>query len=224
MTSAKDIAPRLAGRFVVIDGPDGAGKTTQVNRLAAALDDAGVRVVTVRDPGGTRIGEQVRKILLDPENAEMDVVTEMLLYQASRAQLVDEMIRPALAAGAVVLSDRFVGSTCAYQGLAGGLPIETVLDVGRVAIRDAWPDVTVVLDLPAEQGLARNGDELPDRMESKGVEFHRRVRELYQTFAAEGPRFADGTPVPGQYVLVDAVGRIEVVEARILEAIASVDF
>jgi len=223
MVDLGQIVAKLAGKFIVIDGPDGAGKTTQVDNVAGVLDDAGARVVTVRDPGGTDIGEQIRRVLLDPANTAMDVTTEMLLYQASRAQLVAERIRPALSAGATVLSDRFIGSTCAYQGLAGGLAIETILQVGRVAIGDCWPHLTILLDLPAEAGLARNGVGPPDRMEAKSVEFHRKVRRMYQRFAREGPRFADGSAVPGLFELVDATGSVDQVQQRILEVLGRVD-
>ncbi|MEM1165143.1 MAG: dTMP kinase [Planctomycetota bacterium] len=190
----------LRGRFIVFDGPDGSGKSTQLRRLLDTAAEAGVPVCEVREPGGTEIGERIRQILLDPLHTEMDVRCELLLYMASRAQLVAQRIRPALADGHLVLSDRYVSSTLAYQGTAGGIDPEEILDVARTACGDpsspssAWPDLTVILDV-SERTAARRLNPLLDRMEQKGVEFHRRVR---QGFLAQAERW------PGRYTVVDA--------------------
>ena len=202
----------LAGRFVVLDGPDGAGKTTQLRLLAEDLGAAGVEAVCVRDPGGTAIGDRIRGILLDPACGEMAVACETMLYMASRAQLVEQVIRPALSRGACVLSDRYVSSTIAYQG-AGGQDTEAVRRVAEVAIGGLWPDLTVVLDLDHEAGLHRSRlrGQL-DRMESKDLDFHRRVRAIFLDQArGQGDRFA----------VVDADAPVEAVHERIVAAVAA---
>ena len=136
----------LRGRFVVFDGPDGSGKSTQFRRFAELVEDHGVGVCEVREPGGTHIGEQIRRVLLDPEVKEdVDVRCEMLLFMASRAQLIAQKVRPALAAGRLVLADRFISSTLAYQGTAGGLPMSEILRVGQVALGRFWPDLPVLM-------------------------------------------------------------------------------
>ena len=196
----------LRGKFVVFDGPDGSGKSTQFRRFADLARSAGLEVVEVREPGGTAIGEKVRAILLDPANAEMTTRTEMLLYMASRAQLFEQRIAPALAAGALVLADRFVSSTLAYQGTAGGLDEEEILAVGQVATGNHLPDLTVVFDVSTDIAMKRLSP-LLDRMESKGAEFHARVRAGY---AAQARRW------PDRYAMVDSgVGPDEVTAALV---------
>ncbi|NBQ15466.1 MAG: dTMP kinase, partial [Proteobacteria bacterium] len=153
----------LGGRFVVFDGPDGSGKSTQFRRFADMVRLSGIEVVEVREPGGTAIGEKIRAILLDPANAEMTTRTEMLLYMASRAQLFEQRIAPSLAAGALVLADRFVSSTLAYQGTAGGMDEEEILAVGEVATGNQWPDLTVVFDVSTDIAMKRLSP-LLDRM------------------------------------------------------------
>lgn len=191
----------LGGRFVVFDGPDGSGKSTQFRRFADVARSAGVDVVEVREPGGTAIGEKIRAILLDPANAEMTTRAEMLLYMASRAQLFEQRIAPAIAAGSLVLADRFVSSTLAYQGTAGGLREEEILAVGEVATGNRWPDLTVVFDVSTEVAMRRLSP-LLDRMEQKGIDFHARVRSGY---VAQARRW------PDRYAVVDSsVGPDEV--------------
>ncbi|MFP4141407.1 MAG: dTMP kinase, partial [Phycisphaerae bacterium] len=192
-----DYANTLAGRFLVIDGPDGAGKSTQTALLADALGKGGLTVRQVRDPGGTAIGDRIREILLDPSCDEMAVRTELMLYMASRAQLVAEIVRPALQAGECVLSDRYISSTIAYQG-AGGADVDEVRTVGDIAVGSLWPDLTIILDLPSDEGLTRAAKRSdPDRMEAKAREFHRRVRELFLAQAKQDP---------ARCVVVDASG------------------
>ena len=199
----------LRGRFVVFDGPDGSGKSTQFRRFADAARTAGLDVVEVREPGGTAIGEKVRAILLDPANAEMTTRTEMLLYMASRAQLFEQRIAPAIAAGSLVLADRFVSSTLAYQGTAGGLDEDEILAVGQVATGNHWPDLTVVFDVPTDVAMRRLSP-LLDRIESKGAEFHARVRAGY---AAQARRW------PERYAVVDSGVGPDEVTAALLEAV-----
>ena len=196
----------LRGRFVVFDGPDGSGKSTQFRRFAdfVAREAGGaVAVCEVREPGGTAIGEQIRKVLLDPANAAMDLRTEMLLYMASRAQVVAERIEPALARGEFVLADRFISSTLAYQGAAGGMPSDDIRAVGRIVCGRTAPDLTVVFDVD-EDTAAKRLNPLLDRMEQKGREFHRRVRQGYLQQVKDEPE---------RYAVVDArLGEKEVFE------------
>ncbi len=171
----------LRGRFIVFDGPDGSGKSTQFRALAELARGAGVEVREVREPGGTPVGERIRDILLDPIHDEMALRCEMMLYMASRAQLVEQVIRPALHAGAFVLADRFVSSTYAYQGAAGGLPVGEIDAVAAAACgpRDAggtWPHLTVIFDVDGQTAATRLNP-LLDRMEQKGADFHARVRK-----------------------------------------------
>ena len=186
----------LRGRFVVFDGPDGSGKSTQFRRFSRLVEDAGVPVCEVREPGGTDIGEQIRRVLLDPSNKEeVDIRCEMLLFMASRAQLVAQRIRPARAEGKLILADRFISSTLAYQGTAGGIPIADIIAVGKIALGDCWPDLTVIFDVDDKVALERMNPLLRpgefnaghDRMELKGAEFHRTVRRGYLDQAKADP-------------------------------------
>lgn len=177
---------QLRGRFVVFDGPDGSGKSSQFRLFADHVAERGVRVCEVREPGGTGIGEQIRDVLLNPDNDEMDVRAEMLLYMASRAQLVTERIVPALAAGQLVLADRFVSSTLAYQGTAGGVPYDDIAEVARIVCAHATPDLIVIFDVDQETAAHRLNP-LLDRMEAKGAEFHARVRAGYLKQAESNP-------------------------------------
>ncbi len=181
-----DWVHRLAGRFIVFDGPDGSGKTTQYARFAAYCREAGVPVCDVREPGGTSIGEQIRAVLLEPGNAEMSLRCEMMLYMASRAQLMDECIGPALERRELVLADRFISSTLAYQGTAGGMSREEILAVGQVALRSVWPDLTVIFDVDGVVAGTRLNP-LLDRMEQRGTEFHKRVRQGFLDQARAHP-------------------------------------
>jgi dTMP kinase len=199
----------LSGRFLVLDGPDGSGKSTQFRRLADHLRAGGLHVVETREPGGTPIGEQIRSILLDPANTDIHVRCEMLLYMASRAQLVSQRIAPALAAGALVLADRFISSTLAYQGTAGGLVPQEILAVGEVAMGGVRPDLTILFDVD-EQIAARRLNPILDRMEQKGVEFHRRVREGYLRQAQENP---------SAHLLIDARPEADAVWSALLSAL-----
>ncbi len=209
-----DIAGRLEGRFLVVDGPDGAGKSTQLRLRAEYLRAQDLEVQEVRDPGGTAIGDRIRTILLDPACNEMSVPCELMLYMASRAQLAAEIIRPALSRGACVLSDRYVSSTVAYQG-AGGASIEDVVAAAEIATGGLWPDLTLLLDLDAEVGLARAGNRGDlDRMEAKDLDFHRRVRELFLAQAYRNP---------ARFAVIDANVEPEEVARRIRGALMSIE-
>jgi len=197
------------GLFLVLDGPDGGGKTTQIARLVERVKSAGREVETVRDPGGTAMGERVRAILLDPEVGEIDATTEMLLYQAARRRLVAERIRPALEAGKVVICDRWHYATSAYQSAGGGADPAAVRLTSKIATDGLEPRRAVLLDVPpavAEQRMARP----LDRMERKGPEFRRRVAaEFRRIFAAS----------PERFVIVDATRTEEEVGQAVFEAV-----
>ena len=164
------------GKFMVLDGGDGCGKSTQAKMLREYVSAQGVEAVAFRDPGGTEIGEKIRDILLDPGHHKMGVAAELLLYMAARAQLWVECISPALDEGKCVVMDRWLSSTCAYQGYAGGAGIETILKIAADSLERVWPDVVVVLDVDLETAAARMDREL-DRMEQKGDEYHEKVRQ-----------------------------------------------
>ena len=196
----------------MFDGPDGSGKTTQFRRLTQLAEEHGVKVCHVREPGGTSIGEDVRDILLDPANEEMDIRCELLLYMASRAQLVAEKLVPALERGELVLADRFISSTLAYQGTAGGFPVDDILSVGKVALGNAWPDLVVIFDVDGETASHRLNP-LLDRMEMKGDAYHKKVREGYLQQAKDDPE---------HYRVVDARPDVETVYEQMLEAVKSI--
>jgi dTMP kinase len=178
----------------VFEGPDGSGKSTQVRRMADLCAAVGVSVCEVREPGGTGVGEKIREVLLDRAHTGMSVRCEMLLYMASRAELIERRIGPALARGELVLADRFVASTLAYQGAAGGLPQSDIAAAARVATRGLMPDLYLVFDID-EGSAAKRLSPLLDRMEAKGRTFHRAVRQGYLEQAQHDP---------GRYAVVDA--------------------
>jgi dTMP kinase len=199
----------LRGKFIAFEGPDGSGKSTQMARFAAFARAGGLGVVEVREPGGTSVGEQIRHVLLDPANTDMTVRCEMMLYMASRSQLVEQTVAPALARGDLVLADRFVASTCAYQGTAGGLPMQEIMEVAAVATGHRLPDLNVIFDVD-EATAAKRLNPLLDRMEQKGAEFHRRVRSGYHQLAK-----AD----PDHVLLIDATGDEDSVHRTAMDAI-----
>ncbi len=176
----------LAGRFLVFEGPDGSGKSTQMARFIDLAERQRLAMCEVREPGGTHVGEQIRQCLLGHSDEDMGVLCEMLLYMASRAQLVEQRIAPALARRELVVADRFVASTLAYQGAAGGIAREDILAVARIVCRQTSPDLTIVFDVD-ERTAASRLSPLLDRMEAKGSAFHARVREGYHTLASEDP-------------------------------------
>ena len=188
------------GHFITVEGIDGVGKSTQAALIEAVLDSAGYDVLRLREPGGVKISEQIRAILLDPANAEMGDVCELLLYEAARAQLVHQVIRPALAAGKTVVCDRFYDSTTAYQAFADGLDRNMVSQANELAVDGCRPDLTLVFDLPVEDALRRrSGREAEDRLELKGMEFQERVAAGFRAVAADEPDRAK---------LIDAGGSI----------------
>jgi dTMP kinase len=184
----------MRGKFITFEGPEGSGKSTQLRMLAARLRSSGHKVFETAEPGGTPIGTQIRRVLLDAQNQEMRPTTELLLMFACRAQNVDQWILPALAEGQIVLSDRFTDSTLVYQGIARGLGAELVYEVDRIACRGLVPDLTLVIDIDTETGLnrahARNRrtQDRETRLDEQAIEFHKKVRDAYHHLASDEPR------------------------------------
>ncbi|MGD2108796.1 MAG: dTMP kinase [Phycisphaerae bacterium] len=231
------LAEKFRGKFVVFDGVDGSGKSTQRDRVAEAFTAVGLPVQRCDDPGGTEVGDRIRAVLLEHDLSTMDIKCETLLFMASRAQLVAEVIRPALEAHKTVLCSRFVSATCAYQGAAGDDP-KRVLELAAFAIGDTWPDVTVLIDVDPKEGFGRT-DRIPqhagknrekvarrtagqrtlftdtqtDAMEARPLKFHREVRKIF---------LGVGDYYPTPVVVVDGSGDEETVHHRILEALGRV--
>ncbi len=198
--------------FISVEGVDGSGKTTQVQRLAAWLRAQDKEVTSIREPGGTRIGDAVREILHDHENANMDARTELMLYCASRAQLIVEQVQPRLAAGGIVLSDRFADSTIAYQGYGRGIDIAFLTILLQFATRDVTPDLTLYFDVDVEQALSRrrtSGGEV-NRLDTETFDFYRRVHDGYRVLIAQSPE---------RWLVIDASGTPDQVTARMIEAV-----
>lgn len=196
----------MKGLFIVMEGPDGSGKTTQINLLEQYLKEAGYECLITREPGGTVIGEEVRELILNPEYKEMSPVTEMLLYAASRAQLVHEVIGPALEAGRIVISDRFVDSSIVYQGIARNLGISTVAAANAPGIGIYRPDGIFFIDLSEAEGIRRKKNQKKlDRMEQESIDFHHLVSEGYRKVLAERP----------EVIKIDGGKDIDVIQKKI---------
>ena len=200
--------PRRHGMFFSIDGGDGTGKSTQGQLFCEWLGGLGHEVVACRDPGSTRLGEAVRELLLQRHDLQIDRRSEMLLYMAARAQMVEEVVRPALEQGKTVVTDRYLLANVVYQGYGGGLDVETLWEVGRVATGGLMPELTIVLDMPAAAAAGRIDRQL-DRMEQQGDAFHARVREGFLTEAARRRN---------EIVVIDAARPIEQIQAEIRNA------
>jgi dTMP kinase len=197
-----ETAGKRGGFFVSLEGPEGGGKSTQVHRLAAALAEQGYVVWTTREPGGTRVGEMIRPILLGAQaHVTLSAWTEALLFTAARAQLVNEVIRPRLLRGEVVLCDRFSDSTLAYQGYGRGLDVGALQQLQAQATGGLTPDLTLLLDLPVEAGLARIPRGAQDRLDREAIAFHERVHAGYRSMAAQDRhrwREVDASQAPDQ--------------------------
>ncbi len=228
-------ARKLAAKFIVLDGPDGCGKTEQLELLAHYLKAQGLDVIQTTDPGGTKIGNQISRLLKYDAQGEMAVNTEVMLFMASRAQLVAELIEPSLQAGKTVLCDRFISSTCAYQGSAG-YPTAKIIELGILAVGDTWPDLTIVIDLPVEEGRERTGHKryqktkvnhkdayqaylfgnaIADRFDSRPLEYHRKTRKEFLRLPEYYPKTVK---------IVDGSGDIKTVHERILRTLEELDF
>ena len=229
---------KLHSKFIVFDGPDGSGKSTQIKLLADCLEKQNIPVVDTQDPGGTRIGDQIRRLLKFDAKGKMDVVTETFLFMASRAQLVNEVVKPSKEEGKVLLCDRYISATCAYQGAAGYLTDE-IIKLGKFAVGDIWPELTIILDVSPEDGRLRTGHQkhqktkhnhkdamqcfLPgfenvsvDRFDSRSLEYHRKVRKEFHRL---------GEYYPSKVIILDVSKRgIVDVQEEILNLLLETDF
>jgi dTMP kinase len=207
------------GLFITFEGGEGSGKSTQMRRLAARLRAEGHAVLETSEPGGTPIGMQIRRVLLDSKNLEMRPTTELLLMFAARAQNVDEWILPALSRGEIVLSDRFTDSSLVYQGAARGLGADVVYEIDRIACRGLVPDLTIVVDIETELGLERahgrnrKTQGVETRIDEQAVGFHRKVRDAYLQLAAEEPN---------RVKLVDGARTEEMVEKDVWDIVGTI--
>ncbi len=204
------------GKLISFEGSEGSGKTSQISRLAERLQKLKRDVVTVREPGGTEIGEQIRNIIVhNSKGDEMCPETELLLFTAARAQLVREVIAPALMRGAIVLSDRYLDSSTVYQGIGRNLAADPVAQINRFAVGNVMPDLTIVIDVPVKVGLARihqRASDLPDRMERENIDFYDKIREGYLVLARG---------LPSRFVVVDGHKDAATTEKKIWAAVKS---
>ncbi len=202
------------GFFITFEGPDGSGKSTQARMLAERLRGKGRLVLETVEPGGTPIGQQIRRILLDPANKELTPVAELLLMFAARAQNVEQWILPALDQGQIVISDRFTDSSIAYQGTGRSLGWESVLELDRIACQGLIPDITLCIDIDTETGLARAQARggLETRLEEQAIEFHHKVREAYHELARREPQ---------RFRLIDGRGAPEAIAAKVWDEVAA---
>ena len=199
---------KLAGKFIVLDGPDGCGKSTQAQLLVDWIKSQTLSVKIFRDPGDTAIGEKIRSILLNPEHVAMDTRTELLLYMAARAQLWTEKIKPALKAGFCVVLDRWLSSTVAYQGYAGEFGIDEVIKLAEGSLERVWPDITIILDVDLDTCSERIGADL-DRMEAKPRQYHQKVRDGFIALAEKRK----------DCFVVDSSNKIEKIHSQIINII-----
>ena len=199
----------MKGLFISLEGPDGCGKSTQIAFMKSSLESRGYDVIVTREPGGTVISEQIRQVILDKNNMAMQDTTELLLYAAARAQLVGEVIKPAVEAGKVVICDRFVDSSAVYQGISRGLGVDTVYEVNAYALQNMMPDITFFLDMPAAEGIRRKNNQHDlDRMELQKAAFHEKVVEGYRQLAQTQKE---------RIVTIDAMKSIEEIRIEIEE-------
>lgn len=207
--------------FITFEGIEGSGKTSQIQSVRAHLSQHGYEVIATREPGSSNIGTQIRSILLDSKNKGLDPLAELLLYMADRAQHLNDTIKPALSAGKVILCDRYVDATLAYQGYARGLDISLISKLHQLAFSDVKPDLTLLLDLPPEVGLARAWKQIENgqrtgretRFEEEALAFHAKVRSGYLTLAAKEAR---------RFTVIDATASIEKVQQEIVATIENV--
>ncbi len=199
--------------FITFEGPEGSGKTTVLDYVEKALLERGIPLVRTREPGGTPISEQIREVILNKSNTEMDPRTEALLYAASRRQHLVEKIWPALRDGKVVLCDRYLDSSLAYQGAGRNIGVDNILNMNLFATEDTWPDLTILFDINPELGMERiaaNSNREVNRLDLEQIEFHKKVRDEFLKLAKQYKK---------RYVVVDASLPLDTVEAEVLDII-----
>ena len=200
----------MEGRFIVMEGPDGSGKSTQIELLREYLTEQGYDSIITREPGGTVIGEAIRDVILDPEYKSMSDITEMLLYAASRAQLMSEVVGPALEEGKIVISDRFVDSSIVYQGIARGIGIDTVAKINEPGIGIYKPDCIFFIDISEEEGLRRKKEQKNlDRMEQESIDFHHMVSEGYRKVLSDRD----------EVVYIDGLDEVDNIQKKIRDSL-----
>lgn len=196
--------------FITLEGPEGSGKTTQLQMLAEHLKDKGYPVLCTREPGGTPISEQIRQVILSHDNHAIADVTEALLFSAARAQIVSELIRPALAEGKIVISDRYADSTLAYQGYGLGLDLDALRSLTRLATGGLVPDLTLYIDVPVKDGIARKQSGEVNRLDQKELSYHERVRAGYLEMARAEPK---------RWVIIDGTHSVAHIQRELRERI-----
>jgi len=207
------LAVRKKGLFITFEGIEGSGKSSQMDLLAQFLSQKGYGVVVTKEPGGSVIGDKIRKILLNPDLKEMTAKTEMLLYAANRAQHVSEVIKPALKENKIVLSDRYYDSSLAYQGFGRGLDLKKITELNEWVIDGVTPDLTILLDLPPEKGLKRIVTSLADRLEQESIDFHTKVSKGYHRLAKMFPK---------RYRIVDASRDVQEIHSEIVKIVEEI--
>lgn len=201
----------MKGKFITFEGGEGSGKSTQTQIICELLKDKNIAHVTTREPGGTKISEAIRALVLDAKNDKMSLETEILLFAASRAQLIDEFILPSLDEGKIVICDRYIDSSMVYQGMCNGNNIDKVLSANSYAVNNCMPDLTLYFDIDPELAFSRkNGADVNDRMEMKGMEFHKKVRQGFLNLASMYPE---------RIKVIDASKSIEEVTSQIVDAL-----
>mgnify|MGYP002545312105 CR=1 FL=1 len=199
------------GLFISVEGPDGSGKSTQIKNIRQFFKDKGIDIVFTREPGGTAIGERIRDVILDRQYQEMCPMTEAMLYAAARAQHVHQVIKPALAQGKIVICDRFVDSSIAYQGAARGLGTGRIMEINSFALCGIMPDMTLFFDLPPEKGILRKKNEHElDRLEAEKIDFHKKVYAGYKKLCKDYPERIE---------VIDADDTVENVHNNVIEAV-----
>ena len=201
----------MRGKFITVEGTDGSGKSTQIDMLMSYLNEKNADVIYTREPGGTDISEKIREIILDINNRSMTGMTEALLYAAARSQHVQEKIIPAVNSGKIVICDRFIDSSIAYQGEARGLGIDNIMAINNFALNGIMPDMTLFFDLPPEKGILRKKNErLLDRLEAEKIDFHKKVYEGYKKLCRKYPE---------RIKVIDADDSMENIHNKVVEAV-----
>lgn len=204
----------MKGKFITFEGCEGSGKSTQIALFKEYLESKGIEYLFIREPGGTKISEKIRSIILDVNNKEMSDSAEALLYASARAQLIDEKILPALNSGKLVICDRYIDSSFAYQAYARGLGMEFVESVNSYAVKNCMPDYTVFLDIsPLDAFIRKGGADADDRLEQSGIEFHQRVYKGYKNLAEKFPE---------RFIVINALGEISDIKQKIISELEKV--